>query len=121
MKKIIPLFIFDRNLDEYKNIGEASHWWLENSLISLDMDLKQNLSILEGDSLEIIKNLIKEEEIKHIYWNRCYEPDRIISDTLIKKEIKNLNVIVKSFNSALLWEPWKIQNKNGSFYLQRNI
>ena len=115
-RKIIPLFIFDRNLDEYQNIGEASHWWLENSLISLDLDLKQNLSILEGDSLVVIKNLIKEEEIKYIYWNRCYEPDRIVADTLIKKEIQNLNVIVKSFNSALLWEPWKIQNKNGSFY-----
>ena len=34
-KKIIPLFIFDRNLEEYNKIGEASHWWLEKSLISL--------------------------------------------------------------------------------------
>ena len=28
-KRIIPLFIFDKNLEEYNKIGEASHWWLE--------------------------------------------------------------------------------------------
>ena len=42
-KKIIPIFIFDRNLEEYNKIGEASHWWLEKSLISLSKDLNQNL------------------------------------------------------------------------------
>ena len=28
-KGIIPLFIFDISLEEYNNIGEDSHWWLE--------------------------------------------------------------------------------------------
>ncbi len=114
--EIIPIFIFDRNLEEYNSIGEASYWWLENSLISLNKDLNNKLSILEGNSLEIIINLIKEEKAKYIYWNRCYEPDRIDADTLIKKEIRKLNVITKSFNSSLLWEPWNIKNKSGNFY-----
>ena len=115
-KKIIPLFIFDRSLEEYNKIGEASHWWLEKSLISLSKDLNQKLNILEGNSLEIIINIIKEEEIKYMYWNRCYEPDRIAADTFLKEEIRKLNVYVKSFNSSLLWEPWKIKNKSGNFY-----
>ena len=115
-KRIIPLFIFDRNLEEYSKIGEASHWWLEKSLISLNKDLNQKFNILEGDSLEIITNIIKEEKIKHVYWNRCYEPDRIAADTFLKKEIRKLNVFAESFNSSLLWEPWKIKNKSGNFY-----
>ena len=106
-KRIIPLFIFDKSLEEYNKIGEASHWWLEKSLISLNKDLNQKLNVLEGDSLEIITNIIKEEKIKHVYWNRCYEPDRIVADTFLKKEIIKLNVFAKSFNSSLLWEPWK--------------
>ena len=44
-KRIIPLFIFDRNLEEYCKIGEASHWWLEKSLISLSKDLHQKLNV----------------------------------------------------------------------------
>ena len=82
-KKIIPLFIFDRSLEEYNKIGEASHWWLEKSLISLCNDLNKNFNVLEGDSLEIIINIKKEEKIKHVYWNRCYEPDRIAADTFL--------------------------------------
>ena len=65
-KIIIPLFIFDRNLEEYNKIGEASHWWLEKSLISLSKDLNQKFNVLEGDSLEIITNIIKEEKVNYI-------------------------------------------------------
>ena len=115
-KKIIPLFIFDKSLNEYKEIGEASHWWLENSLISLNLDLDKKLNILEGNSLATITKIIKEHNVKYLYWNRCYEPDRIFADTIIKKSMKDLSVIVKSFNSSLLWEPWKIKNKSGNFY-----
>ena len=45
-KRIIPLFIFDKSLEEYNKIGDASHWWLEKSLSSLNKDLNQNLNIL---------------------------------------------------------------------------
>ncbi|MAH88429.1 MAG: deoxyribodipyrimidine photolyase [Pelagibacterales bacterium] len=115
-KKIIPLFIFDKSIEEYKDIGEASHWWLENSLLSLNLNLDNKLNILEGNSLVSITKIIKEQNIKYLYWNRCYEPDRIAADTIIKNSMKDLNVIAKSFNSSLLWEPWKIKNKSGNFY-----
>ena len=115
-KRIIPLFIFDKSLEEYNKIGDASHWWLEKSLSSLNKDLNQKLNILEGNSLEIIIKIIKEEGTKYVYWNRCYEPDRIAADTLIKAKVRKLNVLVSSFNSSLLWEPWKIKNKSGNFY-----
>ena len=115
-EKIIPLFVFDKSLHEYSNIGEASHWWLENSLISLNLDMDNKLNILEGNSLASISKIIKEQNVKYLYWNRCYEPDRIAADTIIKKSMKDLNVVTKSFNSSLLWEPWKIKNKSGNFY-----
>ena len=53
-KSIIPIFIFDKSLNEYNNIGEASHWWLENSLVSLNLELNKNLTIFEGKSIDII-------------------------------------------------------------------
>lgn len=115
-RKIIPIFIFDDSLDEYKNIGEASRWWLESSLISLNLDLKDKLSVLEGKSIEVLSTICKENKIEHIYWNRCYEPDRIIADKAIKNKFLGKQIGVKSFNSSLLWEPWNIKNNSGSFY-----
>ena len=49
-KGIIPLFIFDKSLEEYNKIGEASHWWLEKSLSSLNKDLNQKLNICSRSS-----------------------------------------------------------------------
>ena len=57
---------------------------VRKSLISLNKDLNQKLNVLEGDSLEIITNITK-RKIKHVYWNRCYEPDRIAADTFLKR------------------------------------
>ena len=84
-EKIYPIFIFDETLDEYKNIGEASHWWLENSLMKLKLDLDHKLSILNGKSLDIISAIIERYNVKSVYWNRCYEPDRIAADKVIKE------------------------------------
>ncbi len=115
-KNIFPVFIFDNSLEEYKNIGKASHWWLENSLNSLNLDLGGNLTVLEGRSIEVLDNILKERKIKYIYWNRCYEPDRILADSQIKEKFKNSNVYLRSFNASLLWEPWKIKNRSGNYY-----
>ena len=113
---IIPLFIFDTNINEYSKIGEASLWWLEKSLISLNEQLNGKLRVLTGNSLDLILSICNIKNIKFVYWNRCYEPDRILVDTQIKAKLKDNNINAKSFNASLLWEPWKIKNKSGSFY-----
>ena len=115
-KGIIPIFIFDNQIHEYSKIGGASLWWLERSLESLNKQLNGKLKILFGNSYNILSQICEENKIKHIYWNRCYEPDRILADTAIKKQLTNKNINVKSFNSSLLWEPWTIKNKSGNFY-----
>ncbi len=115
-QNIFPIFIFDNSLHEYAKIGGASHWWMEKALISLNNHLNKNLNIFDGNSLKIIVELCKEHNIKNVFLNRCYEPDRIIADKKIKKVLKDKEINVQSFNSSLLWEPWKIKNRSGSFY-----
>jgi len=115
-ENVIPLFIFDPSIDEYAKIGSASLWWLERSLVSLNKQLSDKLRILVGNSYDLIFNICEEKKIKFVYWNRCYEPDRIIADTEIKSKLKDNNIKIKSFNSSLLWEPWNIKNKSGNFY-----
>ncbi|MDA9558683.1 DNA photolyase family protein [Alphaproteobacteria bacterium] len=115
-KNVIPLFIFDPSLKEYAKIGGASLWWLEKSLISLNKQLNGKLRILFGHSNNLIFNICNEKNIKFVYWNRCYEPDRIIADTQIKAKLIDNNIKAESFNASLLWEPWNIKNKSGNFY-----
>ena len=113
---VYSIFIVDDDIYENKYLGGASLWWLESSLQVLNKSLQNNLVILHGDSLEIIPSLCEALKIEAVFWNRCYENDRIKKDTKLKKYLLESNVEAKSFSGSLLWEPWKIKNKSGNPY-----
>ncbi|MEE3003177.1 MAG: deoxyribodipyrimidine photo-lyase [Pseudomonadota bacterium] len=113
---VLPIYILDDvNSGDYL-LGAASKFWLHHSLVSLNISLNNKLRSFRGDPLEIIQDLIKEHDIKDVFWNRCYEPWRIKRDKHIKNNLTNLGVNVQSYNSSLLWEPWDIKKDNGDPY-----
>jgi len=113
---LMPIYILDDvNSNDYK-MGAASKWWLHKSLIKLNESLNNNLSIYKGNPKEILSSLIDRYNIKAIYWNRCYEPWRMLRDKEIKKFIKDKGIEVKTFNASLLWEPWDILKDDGTPY-----
>ena len=112
---IIPLYI----LDDTTTIGQAQRWWLHHSLNSLNYDLKNfglNLCRQKGNALKILEKLVKDYKIETIYWNRCYEPNVIKRDILIKKFFQKNGINIVSTNGSLLNEPWEITNSSGSFF-----
>ena len=110
---LIPVYILDDINSKEFSMGAASKWWLFQSLKSLNDSLNGNLHIFKGDPKEIFEKITSEHEINHISWNRCYEPDRIATDTLLKKEIRKLNVFTKSFvpSNAILLKPGPLSMK----------
>lgn len=111
---VIPVFIFDTY--NKHQIGGASKLWLHHSLVSLQKSLKGNLYIFFGNPREILLNLSQKYQVHSIYWNRCYEPWQIERDKLIKKDLEDRNIMTRSFNSSLLWEPWSILKKDNTPY-----
>ncbi len=114
--KIIPVFILDQDGAKNFAIGDASRWWLHESLQSLKHDLKGHLIIAEGDSLKILKQLIKKYQATAVYWNRCYQPWAIERDQQIKKELLSDGIDTQSFNGSLLWEPQDVVKSDGTAY-----
>ena len=114
--KTMPIFIFDdENSKDYIN-GSASKWWLHHSLLSLKKSLNDNISFFKGDPKKILDQLCQGNNIKGIYWNRCYEPWRIKRDKNIKKYFQDKGLIVETSNASLLWEPWNIKKNDGTPY-----
>jgi deoxyribodipyrimidine photo-lyase len=113
---ILPIYILDDKNSKEHAMGEASRFWLHHSLNTLNISLDQNLSIFNGDPLEIILEIADRLDIEEIYWNRCYEPWRIKRDTHIKKELESKGIKVNTFNGSLLWEPWTIKKADGTPY-----
>lgn len=97
-------------------MGEASKWWLHQSLQSLQNQFEKHynarLILRAGDPLKELKNVIQETGATAVYWNRRYSPEEIEQDTHIKSSLSNEGLLVKSFRGNLLFEPWTVLNKS---------
>ena len=114
--KVLPIYILDDTNSNDFAMGAASRWWLHNSLRELNKNLDNKLSLYIGDPSEILESLSSRFNIKGIFWNRCYEPWRIERDKKIKSKFIEKDIIVETFNSALLWEPWEILKSDNTPY-----
>ena len=116
---VIPLYVLgDRTQGEW-GIRGAARWWLHRSLQSLAAsltDLGSPLLLRHGDAGQVIPRLVEETGARAVYWNRCYEPHAIARDSKIKESLDATGIEAKSFNAALLFEPWTIATGTGGPY-----
>ena len=113
---LLPIYILDETIPEAFSIGGAGRLWLHHSLKSLNDKLNGNLRCFKGDPETILKDLCEEYDIKHVTWNRAYDPWRIKQDTKIKARLNSISIKVESYNGTLLWEPWETLKADGSPY-----
>jgi deoxyribodipyrimidine photo-lyase len=112
---VVPVFIWAPDEESAWPAGGATKWWLHRSLTKLAEALEAAgapLIIREGASLQTLHALAKETGADALYWNRRYEPAIIARDKTIKESLRADGLAVESFNSALLFEPWTVQNKS---------
>ena len=117
---VIPVFIWAPHEEAPWEPGAASRWWLHRSLAALQAALVRCGSQLilrtlapGGSSLEALRSLIRETGATAVHWSRRYEPAVIARDRTIKDTLRGEGVEVRSFNAALLTEPWDVQNLSG--------
>ncbi len=118
-ERVLPLYIHAPGEDDGWAMGSASRWWLHHSLSALDVSVRRlgsRLIIRHGPSLEVLRQLILETGAQYIVWNRVYEPPAIARDKAIKESLRADGLLVESFNSALLYEPWEVSRSNGEPY-----
>jgi len=112
--RVVPIFILD-DTDKTWAPGAASLWWLHHSLTTLRKDVGA-LSLYRGDPRAILPQLVAEAKASAVVWNRCYDPHAIARDAALKEQFKQAGIEARSFNAALLHEPWDIQTGSGGPY-----
>ncbi len=114
---VIPVYIWDRDVEGTWALGEASRWWLKKSLFSLKGDLERmgsSLVIRKGETLRTLFELIEEVNAKKVYWSRRYEPYPCACDAKIRAALEKKGITTQSFNASLLAEPGEIKTKAGT-------
>nr|WP_047577101.1 deoxyribodipyrimidine photo-lyase [Methylobacterium sp. ZNC0032] len=112
---VLCLYILDTSPDR-RPIGGASRWWLSRSLAALDDALARKggrLVVMAGDPAFLLPRIVAEAGIKLVTWNRRYEAAEIALDRKLKEALTADGIVVSSFNSHLLNEPWQITTKTG--------
>ena len=97
--------------------GAATRWWMQQSLEQLSAALERlNIPLVfrQGDSKEIIEDLVAETGARSVFWNRRYFPLQCECDKEIKASLEASDVTVATFNGALLREPWETKTKSES-------
>jgi deoxyribodipyrimidine photo-lyase len=114
---VIPVFIWSPEEEGEWQPGAASRWWLHQSLAALATELEKRGSRLvlrrAARSLEALRELLAETGATAVHWGRRYEPQVIARDAEIKNALRADGIEVRSFNTALLIEPWDVQNLSG--------
>ncbi|MDP1631599.1 MAG: deoxyribodipyrimidine photo-lyase [Caulobacter sp.] len=115
---VIPVYILDED-PESSPLGGASRWWLNRSLEALAGELARRgsrLILRRGPAAEVLRALLAETGAGAVFWNRLYDRQAIARNRGIKAELTEAGVEVRSFNAALLNEPWEIRNGAGLPY-----
>ena len=113
---VVPIYIHAPDEEAPWEPGAASNWWLHHSLQALRDELEaigSRLIVRRGPTLETLLSIAKSIGARHVVWNRRYEPAAIARDTKIKESLVSEGLSARSFNSALLHEPWTIKNRSG--------
>ena len=108
---MIPVYLHAPHEEAPWEPGAASRWWLHHSLAALNAELRRRRSQLilrQGDSLTLLRELLRETGATAVYWNRRYEPAITARDQVVKAALRAEGVIAESRQAALLIEPWTL-------------
>jgi deoxyribodipyrimidine photo-lyase len=117
--EVLPVYVHEPAEGGKWSTGSASRWWLHHSLAALESKLRMTaagLYMRQGDTLEILQDLIKQTGATAVYWNRRYEPASIERDTHLKRMLREQGVEVHSLNATLWFEPWQIATLQNAPY-----
>ena len=117
--EIIPIFIWDPKAGDIWRPGEASRWWLHQSLLHLRQSINRlggSILFLIGKPQEILSRICRDYGATALFYGRCYEPSSLELESSIETIFSASGIRCQSFNSNLLQEPWEVSNQSGSPY-----
>ncbi len=115
----VPIYIHAPDEEGDWMPGAASDAWRHRSLHALDADLRalgSSLQVFRGPTLATLQRLVAQTQAEAVFWNRRYEPAIEARDATIKSALRTAGLRTESHNSALLFEPWQVETRNGDPY-----
>jgi deoxyribodipyrimidine photo-lyase len=119
-KKVIPLFIFDKDILDKLPEDDARVSFIHEELKKIYTTLKEkhgvSFLVRHGNPLQIIEELTKEFSISAVYTNRDYEPYASTRDQEVKTLLEAQNIAFHTFKDQVIFEQDEIVKADGKPY-----
>lgn len=115
-RPVLPLFILDEDAPGEWRPGGASRWWLHHSLHALAEQLREHdatLHVYAGATGDILQEVIDRSGATTIYCSRAIDPWARKLEEDLHRQFQAVDVDVRRYPGALLFEPEEIQTKAG--------
>ncbi|MEW8380802.1 MAG: deoxyribodipyrimidine photo-lyase [Candidatus Thiodiazotropha taylori] len=116
---LLPVYIHAPEEEQPWQSGAASNWWLHNSLIALDRDLRKlesGLIIAKGSSRLVLRKLALKHRCQHLFYTHLPEPASIQRDGRVCRELTKAGVSCHQFHSYQLLDGNSIRRLDGGSY-----
>lgn len=117
--KVVPLFIFDKDILESLPKNDARVTFIYQTLQKLDKELREyrsSLIIKKGKPLEVWRKLIEEYTIQRVYTNKDYEPYAIKRDKEIADFLTLKGIRFNAFKDQVIFEENEVLKNDGTPY-----
>lgn len=114
---VIVVYIWSPEEEGQYYPGRVSRWWLKQSLAHLESLLRSLGAPLitkrSTNSLSAILQVIQATGATKLFYNHLYDPLSLVRDHKLKQDLSSRGILVRSFNSDLLYEPWEVNDEEG--------
>ncbi len=113
---VVPVYIQDEAGEGAWPMGGAARWWRHHALAALEESLRRiggRLIFARGPAETVVRELLKATRARALYWSRRYEPAVAERDQALMTVLMAEGIEVRRFNSAVLFEPDAIANRQG--------
>jgi deoxyribodipyrimidine photo-lyase len=116
---VIPLFIFDKAILDSLPKNDARVDFIHDSLSKIDQKLQEigrSLLVKKGKTQEVWQALLKEYDVKEVFFNKDYEPYAIKRDLSICELLDTNKTAHFSFKDQVIFEEMEITKADGLPY-----
>ena len=118
-KKVLPVFIFDKNILDKLPKNDARVTFIYNELEKIHnqlLKINSGLTIFYGSPIDTFTKLIKEYKIESVYTNHDYEPYAIDRDNNIDAFLSLNNINFKTYKDQVIFEKKEIVKQDDTAY-----
>lgn len=118
--KVLPLFIFDKDIIETLPKDDARVTFIHRSLGSINKTLnekfKSNIVTFHNKPIDVFKTLVQNYTIDTVFANHDYEPYAISRDKDVTTFLETKNIEFKSYKDEVIFETNEVVKDDGTPY-----